>query len=110
MNNQQIVNNLKSFLTVMVEVEDSHEVLQYIFEYYISRDDKSFQEMIEHLSKVFKINPHTLIDYLFADEDVTFESLSLNVPKYRNAFKLVSKIKLKYGRILYNSFQKDQDP
>lgn len=110
-NNELLIKeNLKKFLVKMLEVEDSYEILTFIFEYHVNKEDVNFNEILEHVGRAFKFDPNSLLGYFLIDEDLEFNKLGLNQSTYRNAFKLVSKLKIKYSGVLKKASQKALDP
>lgn len=109
---ERVAEQLKVFLKVVKENKDWHELLDYIFTYHLTVNNKKsvFSDLTEHIAETFRVNPDLLISYINFNGEITFEDLNLNQATYKNLFEFVRNIKSKHGNILRRIMQANSDP
>ncbi|NBI08383.1 hypothetical protein [Senegalia massiliensis] len=96
------LNNLEHFIKEINKTDKYYEILSTIFETHFKLDSK--EELIKnlniHITEVFKVNAHILIEYLQHPNYFKIEQLELNASKYKASLKLINEMKMKYGLLL----------
>lgn len=112
MKREHIKSVLVEILLKMKEVEDHNEVLAYVFDYYLSTSSNNIElpRLRSHLERVFNFNSQSLFEVLLFEEDIRLEELDLPQGNYKNLYKLIRKLKMKYGQIIDDAIVREQDP
>lgn len=107
MGDKRIVDNFKEFICEIEVIDDSLEIIEYIFDYHFKYNDNLIiHELADHISTALKINdqsflnPDMLLDYLTIDKILECSEVE---EKHHHILSFLNKIKRKYGPVVRQS-------
>ncbi|WP_176345174.1 hypothetical protein [Priestia aryabhattai] len=107
----KVQQNIEEFLKSMIETEDSHEILEHLFAYYINNKSNNkivVRDLINSIGEAFRVSPFTIIPYI-TSKTVYFGPGEFGLDYYEH-MRLINKLKSKYGSVVRKGLTAEQTP